>query len=77
MVDTVMVMKFLNISSEKVVTLFWCVSFDFIILAFNILGRTRASIMYLKVKSVNKTQFTYKTPLPEKVNSGLFSFRNN
>ena len=51
-------MKFLNISFKKDVTLFWCVSFDLNILAFNILGRTRASIMYLREKSLNKRQFT-------------------
>ena len=57
-------------------TLFGCVSFDFIILAFNVLGKPRASIVYLREKSVNKRHFTYKTPLPEQVNLGLFfSFR--
>ena len=56
-------------------TLFGCLSFDFIILAFNVLGRTRASIVYLKEKSVNKRHFTYTIPLREKVNLGLFSFQ--
>ena len=52
-------------------TLFGCLSFDFIILAFDVLGRTRASIVYLREKSVNKMQYTYKIPLPGKVNLGL------
>ena len=64
-------MKFLNIFLQKVMTLFGCLSFDFIILAVNILGRTRASTVYLREKSVNKRQFTYKIPLHEQVNLGL------
>ena len=66
-------MNFLNIFS-----LFGCSSFDFNILAFNALGRTRASIVYLREKSVNKRQFTYTIPLHEKVNLGLFfHFKRN
>ena len=65
-------MKFLNIFPLKVVTLLRCVSFDFIILAFNVLGSTKASIVYLREKSANKRHSTYKTPLPEKVNLGIF-----
>ena len=53
-------------------TLFGCLSFDFIILVINVLGRTRALIVYLRMKSVNKKQFNYTIPLPEKVNLGLF-----
>ena len=52
--------------------LFGCSSFNFKILAFNVLGRTRALIVYLREKSVNKRQFIYTIPLPEKVNLLFF-----
>ena len=49
-----------------------CLSFDFIILVSNVLGRIRASIVYLREKSANLRQFTNKISLLEKVNLGLF-----
>ena len=66
-------MKFLNIFSLKVVKLSGCLSFDVIVLAFDVLGIDPV----FKREIGNKREFSYKLPLPEKVNLGsIFSFRN-
>ena len=68
-------MKFLNIFSLKVLKLFGCLSFVVTVLAFDVLGRTSASIVYVREKSVIKGN---NIPLPEKVNLGLyFHFETN
>ena len=57
--------------------LFGYVSFDVTVLASDVLGRTSASIVYLREKSVIR-ELSYKMLLPENVNLGLyFHFETN
>ena len=52
--------------------LFGSLSFDVFVLAFDVLCRTSALDRVFKREMGNKREFSYKIPLPEKVNLGLF-----